>query len=252
MYKITNNNNNNNNNNNKNQNNEYYNNHNNNLQYQQNKILVDDITKMHLIPPHCPMNPNSYSDFFNDSSKLHNVSPYHLNIVNHEKDGKPKMQLQYNNFYSDFKTDALKYNSPLMGEYNSSNTLNNANSSNKTQSPRIPAKHKDMKIYEETKNKKGFAVPMKSNGSNKIENLYNDCLNKPTFNYKTFASHNLKNSIDNTNKYNNWSDNPLFNIDISEETNILYDDYMNNRVDNASNIYSAIFEDMYILGYNPS
>jgi hypothetical protein len=48
----------------------------------------------------------------------------------------------------------------------------------------------------------------------------------------------------------NWVDNPLFNVDISEETNTLYTNYMNNREQNASDIYSNVFEDMYILGYN--
>ena len=244
MYKISNN---------SNSNNEYYNNHNNNLQYMQNKSLVDDISKMHILPPHCPMTPNSYTDFFNDNSKLYGVSPYHINVLNHKKDGRPKINLQYNNFYSDFKKDSLKYNSPVMADYddmpNMSNMPNMPNMSN-TIDTRLRAS--DITIYEATKNKKGFAVPIKSNGSNKLEHLYNDCLNKPTFEYKTFNSHNLQNRIDSKNNYNNWVDNPLFNVDISEETNTLYTNYMNNREQNASDIYSTVFEDMYILGYNPS
>jgi hypothetical protein len=44
----------------------------------------------------------------------------------------------------------------------------------------------------------------------------------------------------------------LYNIDISEDTNTLYNDYMNTIDQNASNIYETVFEDMYILGYNPN
>ena len=106
--------------------------------------------------------------------------------------------------------------------------------------------------FQETKNKKGFAVPMKSNGSNKLETIYNDCMNKPTFEYKPFATRNQKNRIDNTIRLNNMVDNPLFNINISEETDNLYNQYMSSRVQNVDNIYNSVFEDMYILGYNPS
>jgi len=266
MYKIYNNNSNNNksnntisnnnksNNTNNDTNTNYYDNKNNNLQYGQQKSVMDDISKMHLIPPHCPMTPHSFTDFFNDNKKLHGVAPYHLNIkndiVNHKKDGKPNVRLQYNNFYSDFKKDALKYNSPVMAEYEEdirqpiiNSLVVNDNLNNH--------KNHNVKIFQETKNKKGFAVPMKSNGSNKLETIYNDCMNKSTFDYKPFATHNKKNRIDNTNKFNNMVDNPLFNIDISEETNNLYNDYMDSIDQNASDIYQTVFEDMYILGYNP-
>jgi hypothetical protein len=268
MYKIYNNNSNNNNSNNNNSNNNnsnnksnntnnytntnyYYDNKNNNLQYGQQKSVIDDISKMHLIPPHCPMTPHSFTDFFNDNKKLHGVAPYHLNIKNdivkHKKDGKPNVRLQYNNFYSDFKKDALKYNSPVMAEYEEDirQPIINKLVVNDNH------KNHNVKIFQETKNKKGFAVPMKSNGSNKLETIYNGCLNIPTFEYKPFATHNQKNRIDNTNKFNNMVDNPLFNIDISEETNNLYNDYMDSIDQNASDIYQTVFEDMYILGYNP-
>ena len=68
------------------------------------QLLMNDITKMHLLPPHCGMSPHSYTDFFNDSAKLHGVAPYHLHVAKHKKDGKPQFKLQYNNFYSDFKS----------------------------------------------------------------------------------------------------------------------------------------------------
>lgn len=205
--------------------------------------LHNDITKMHLLPPHCNMTPHSYTDFFNDSSKLHGVSPYQLYVEKHKKDGKPFTKLQYNKFYSDFKTDSLKYNAPRMAEFN-----NNSNIQNISQ-----IKNENMKLYEETKNQKGFAVPMKSNGTNKIVDIYNDCINKPTFEYKRFGYDMLthKNGTNRSSYTNHLVDNPLFNNDISEETNNLYVDYMNSRDKNASNLYETIFEDMYILGYNP-
>ena len=229
--------------------NKYHKNYNNNLQYAQQQELINDVTKMHLLPPHCEMSPHSYTDFYNDSAKLYGVSPYHLQVEKHKKDGKPKIKLQYNNFYSDFKSDALKYNSPPMAEYeNIQNTPNKHNTPNT-----FKMKNDNIKLYEETKNQKGFAIPMKSNGSNKIETIFNDCMNKPTFEYKRFG-YNMLTRQNNTNpitKTNHLVDNPLYNMDISEETNTLYTDYMNSREQNASNIYSTVFEDMYILGYNP-
>jgi len=207
------------------------------------ELLMNDITKMHLLPPYCDMTPHSYTDFFNDSAKLHRVSPYHLHVAKHKKDGKPQFKLQYNNFYSDFKTDALNYNTPRMAEYES---MKNTNITR-------PKTNENMKLYEETKNHKSFAVPMKSNGSNKIADIYNDCMNAPTFEYKRFGydmitQRNGRKPVSNT---NHLVDNPLFNNDISIETNNLYEEYMNSRDINASNIYKTVFEDMYIMGYNP-
>ena len=236
--------------------NNYHNNYNNNIQYGQQQELINDVTKMHLLPPHCPMNPHSYTDFYNDSAKLFGVSPYHLHVEPHKKDDKPKIKLQYNNFYSDFKTDALKYNSPVMAEYNNKqNSHNSNNNQNSHSKPHI--KNKNIEIYKETKNQKGFAIPMKSNGSNTLETMFNDCLNKPTFEYKRFGydmltrKNNSNPNPDFITNTNHLVDNPLYNIDISEETEILYSDYMNDREQNALNIYSADFEDMYIMGYNP-
>jgi len=224
----------------------------------QQNSLENDINKMHILPPHCPMTPHSYSDFFNDKLKLHKVEPYKIKFVNHPKDGKQITTIEYNNFYRDFKKDALNYNTPEMEEYNPNNHNNhnnpnnsNSNNSNITQNTILKNTlgSENIQIYKDTKNKTNFAVPMKSNGSNKLEHIYNDCLNKSTFEYKRFG-------YDNTLKHNsnadNWVDNPIYNIDISEDTDILYNDYMNNIENNASNIYNSVFEDMYILGYNPS
>ena len=109
--------------------------------------------------------------------------------------------------------------------------------------------NKNIKLYEETKNQKGFAVPMKSNGSNKLEFLYNDCMNKPTFEYKRFGYNMLKQENNNP---NHLVDNPLYNNYLSDETNSMYEEYLNNRINNASTIYDTVFEDMYIMGYVPN
>jgi len=213
----------------------------------QQKSLENDISKMHLLPPHCPMTPHSYSDFFNDNLKLRKVLPYKIKFENHPKDGKQNTIIEYNNFYRDFKKDAIKYNAPEMAEYN-----NNPNPNSNLNQNTILQKtlgSENMQIFKNTKNKTDFAVPMKSNGSNKLEHIYNDCLNKSTFEYKRFG---YDNTLKHKSNANNWVDNPIFNIDISKETNILYNDYISNIEDNASNIYNSVFEDMYILGYNPS
>lgn len=210
----------------------------------QQNSLENDINKMHILPPHCPMTPHSYSDFFNDKLKLHKVAPYNIKLVNHPKDGKQKKIIEYNNFYRDFKKDALNYNAPEMEEYN-------PNNSNITQNTILQNTlgSENIQIYKDTKNKTNFAIPMKSNGSNNLEHIYNDCLNKSTFEYKRFG---YDNTLKHRSTADNWVDNPIFNIDISEDTDILYNDYMNNIESNASNIYNSVFEDMYILGYNPS
>jgi hypothetical protein len=111
--------------------------------------------------------------------------------------------------------------------------------------------YKNVKLYEETKNHKGFAVPMMSNGSNKLETLYNDCLNKPTFEYKRFGYDMLSNQINNNPNPSHLVDNPLYNNNLTYESNSMYEEYLDNRIKNASNIYDTVFEDMYIMGYKP-
>ena len=104
----------------------------------------------------------------------------------------------------------------------------------------------DIKLYNETKQKKIFASPMSSNGSNIIKDIYNDCLNKPTFEYKRYSHGGyLDHAI-------RWVDNPIYTGDISDETIKLNEIYINKISENSMNLYSSVFEDMYILGYNPS
>jgi len=245
----------------------YQKNYNNDLQYKQQQSLIDDISKMHLLPPKCPVTPQTYSDFFNDTSKLKGNSPYKLLNEIHPRDGKIHNKIEYNNFYSDWKKDASDYTDKSYLEkyldYNIKNmdvnTLYNSKFTKESNESNIT---NNVKLYEETKNHKGFAIPMKNNGSNKVSTLYNNCLNKPTFEYKRFANNILENTQNSQNIKNSqnkihknasyWIDNPLFNTDITKETNLLYSEYMDSRVNNASKIYDTVFEDMYILGYNPN
>ena len=100
-----------------------------------------------------------------------------------------------------------------------------------------------MILYKETKPHNEFAVPMAINGSNKVNDLFDNCMNKKTFEYKRYSSitpHNKK-----------WIDNPLFIEDISQETDKLKTQYMDSREKAASDIYSSVFEDMYYLGGIP-
>jgi len=232
-------------------NNYYHDNQNNDLQYLQQENLLNDIYKMHLIPPNCSIIPSSYTDYFNDDSGLQSGSPYKLLYANHPKDDKIYTKIEYRNFYNDWKKDALNYkrtdNKSFNNSDNSNNvkTLYNYNPNKKTTKM---TKTFDAKLYEETKNKKDFAKPMESNGSNKLEYLYNDCLNKPTFDYKRFSSNILQSSQND--KPSQWVENQLYSTDSIEETSLLYNNYLNSRNKNASNIYETVFEDMYILRYN--
>ena len=83
-----------------------------------------------------------------------------------------------------------------------------------------------------------------------VKTLYNDCLNKRTFEYKRFGYNML--AEQEPNKVNHLVDNPLYNNYLSEETNSMYENYLNSRIKNASNIYDIVFEDMYYMGYSPN
>ena len=256
----------------------YHNNKNNQLQQSQVEELVNDTIKMHIIPPKCPMTPQSFTDFFNDSSKLKKAAPYKLLYENHPKDCKIHTKIEYNNFYSDWKKDAIGYTDKQYtaeySDYTTNNTTNtknvntlyrpnnqNTNSRNSTNNTCNTEEKTDkdnpenmyinVKLYEETKNQKGFAVPMKSNGSNKLETLYNDCMNKPTFEYKRFGYNMLQEENDKS-RPSHLVDNPLYNNYLSSETNSMYEEFLNNRINNATTIYDTIFEDMYFMGYQPS
>lgn len=220
----------------------------NNNNYKNNNIINEDINKMHLLPPHCPMTPTSYTYYFSDNTTLSRVEPYKTELIKHPKDGYTH-KIEYNHFYNDFKKDALHYtdnNYEFINNTNnhSSNTTNQSSnsklySSNTTKY--ILNDNNDVKLYNETKHKRynDFAVPMSINGSNKVKDLYDNCKNKKTFEYKrysTIAPH-----------HKQWIDNPLFIDDISIETETLKTNFVDNRETHTMDIYSDVFQDMYAM-----
>ena len=153
---------------------------------QQNNSIIEDIHKMHLLPPHCPMTPKSYTDFFNNNSKLSGVAPYTMKTISHPRQGY-KHTIEYRDFYSDFKKDALHYTSQNNEFINNNNNDNNNNDNNLIIKPLIiNDDNENIKLYKETKPHNEFAKPMKINGSNKVSDLFDNCMNKKTFEYKRF------------------------------------------------------------------
>lgn len=218
-------------------------------------LIHQDIQKMHLLPPHCPMYPVGYNAFFNDSNKLAPVSPYKMKEVKHSKDGKIYRKLEYNNFYSDWKQDSLKWYPNT--SYNGSNRSNGSNGGNRsnTEYDSIPQEYsrlnvpntynnESIKLYYETKRNDAFANPLATNGTNQLNIIFNDKCNKTTFNYKRYAAQNMNN----VGRY----ENPLYDEDITNETQGLKSQYMKDIVQNSMDLYSSVAEDMYALSYEPS
>jgi len=200
-------------------------------------IINQDIQKLHILPPHCPLYPNRYTEFFNDNKKLKSMSPYKLVNVIHSKDGKIYQKLEYNNFYTDWKKDALKWyptgeyeNIPSGGIEHKPNILN--------------MKDNNIKLYEQTKKNYEFAKPLATNGINKLNIVFNYKCAGSTFNYQRYASSGINNK--------EWFNNPLYRENISQETEDLKSKYMNDIVQNSMDLYSSVFEDMYLLEYDPN
>jgi len=208
-------------------------------------LVHQNIANMALLPPHCPSTPHSYSSFFNDSSKLPGgVAPYKLETEKHPRDGYPIQRLEYNNFYSDWKQDALKWY-PRNSQEFESEVQNQNKSQSRAQNEYEPIEQdKAMDLYERTRRHDSFAVPLPTNGTNQVGILFNDKCNIPTFKYERYASQPINNS--------SWFNNKLYREDISEETQQEKAQYMNSIVQNSMDIYSAVFEDMYLLQLNPS
>ena len=213
----------------------------NNNNYKNNNIINEDINKMHLLPPHCPMTPTSYTDYFSDNTTLSRVEPYKTELLKHPKDGYTH-KIEYNHFYNDFKKDALHYTDNNYEFINNSNNHSrNSNNHSRNTTKYILNDNNDVKLYNETKHKRynDFAVPMSINGSNKVKDLYDNCKNKKTFEYKrysTIAPH-----------HKQWIDNPLFIDDISIETETLKSKFVDNRETHTMDIYSDVFQDMYAM-----
>jgi|688.fasta_scaffold566978_1 hypothetical protein len=194
------------------------------------KLLNEDINNMRLLSPQCTSHNISYTDFYNDTQKLKPVAPYRLGIVKHPRNG-VKQVIEYRNFYSDIKPKALKYNAPEQKDIEGK-ILHD--------SSRLPMFYDSkLKLYEETRRKNDFAKPIASNGSNKLSVMYNDCLNKTTFEYNRFGNRGPDD------KY--IIDNPIYTQDISKETNSLNNNYMKSIRTSAENLYASVFEDMYFL-----
>jgi len=206
-------------------------------------LIHQDIQKMHILPPHCPLYPNEYKDFFNNEKTLKPMSPYKLESVKHPKDGKIYKKLEYNNFYSDWKQDALKWYPKSYIEYeNIKTTPNNINmDSGNIESGNIESGN--MELYEKTKNHKQFAIPLATNGTNQLNIVFNYKCTESTFDYKRYASRGINNK--------EWFNNQLYAGNISNETEELKDKYMNDIMQNSMDLYSSVFEDMYLLGYEP-
>jgi hypothetical protein len=200
-------------------------------------LVHQNIASMALMPPHCPVLPRTYSSFFNDSSKLPGgVAPYKLETIKHSRDGVPIQRLEYNNFYSNWKQDALKWYPSSSKELDSimQNQIN----------PLPLEKDKAIELYERTRRNDLFAIPLATNGTNQVGILFNDKCNIPTFKYERYAAQPINNST--------WFNNKLYREDISKETQHEKEQYMNSIVQNSMDIYSSVFEDMYILQLNQS
>ncbi len=200
-------------------------------------LVHQNIASVALIPPHCPIAPHSYKSFFNDSSKLPGgVAPYKLQTEKHPRDGYLTQRLEYNNFYSDWKQDALKWYPRSSKEFDSE--VRNQYEYKPLQQDNATA------LYEQTRRRDMFAIPLPTNGTNQIGILFNDKCNIPTFKYNRYAAQPINNS--------SWFNNNLYREDISEETQEQKAQYMNSIVQNGMEIYSSVFEDMYLLQMNPS
>lgn len=216
-----------------------------------NDLINQDVSKMLLQPPHCPLHPKTYTSFFNDNPKLSGVAPYKLEEKKHSKDGKLIAKLQYNNFYTDWTQDATKWY-PNTNELHPSDINININSDMHLKmsgeirgkmSDNVPLNNvlsdKNLELYRETKRKEPFAIPLATNGTNQLNILFNNKCTRPTFNYRRYASEKVNNK--------EWFNNRLYAGDISEETEGLKNQYMAGTIQNSMDLYSSVFEDMYFL-----
>lgn len=198
-------------------------------------LINQSIANMALLPPHCPMNPNTYASFYNDSNKLPgDVAPYKLENVKHPRDGIPFQKLEYNNFYTDWKQDALKWYPRGSKEYEYQEQNQKINE---------PLPHNNsVDLYEQTRRNNAFAIPLPTNGTNQVSIIFNDKCNVPTFHYKRYAAQPVNNT--------EWFYNKLYIEDITEETQEQNAQYMDSLVQNNMDIYSSVLEDMYLLQLN--
>jgi hypothetical protein len=208
--------------------------------------VKQNIQAMAILPPHCPMTPHSYTSFFNDNNKLSPVAPYKLVTDKNKRDGIPIQRLEYNNFYTDWKQDSLRWYNNNNNNQNNRNNQNNqyadddSYNKNSIRDPYIM--DKSMELFEQTKRQDAFAVPLPTNGTNQVGILFNDKCNVPTFNYRRYATQPVNNT--------DWFYNRLYLEDTSGETQMQKAQYFENIEQNNMDIYSSVFEDMYLLELN--
>ena len=214
------------------------------------------------------------------SSKLGNND---LQFIKHPKDGKIYNKIECNNFYKDFKKDAYtqdaytkdSYKSYLVNNiintqpqteiktpmpsntnsYYDNNTITSTHNIQQEINPYLHINTNTLSIYNNAERYKEFinksfnnthAIPLHTSGINNINILYDDKYNNNTFNYKRFALQNTQNSnqIDET-----QNNNLLYKNDITQETQKLQKKYINDITQRNIDLYSSVFEDMHILGF---
>ena len=242
---------------------------------------------MFLIPPQSQIGQQeySYTEKFNPdinitpdenlklSCKLGNNN---LQFLKHPKDGKIYNKIDYNNFYKDFKQDANTKDSykkymtnniintqtqipiPIPSNKNShydNNTITSTHNIHTDINPYLHINTNTLSIYNNAERYKEFinksfnntqAIPLHTSGINNINILYDDKYNNNTFNYKRFALQNTQNSIQIAETQNN---NLLYKNDITQETQKLQKKYINDITQRNIDLYSSVFEDMHILGF---
>ena len=194
---------------------------------------------MFLTPPQYNGYPVSQNDFKQTNTQNIELANQKKNIsslsssvgtitqVKHLRDGKPYTKIQYNNFYKDWKKDAtqnIKQNTILPPHSKKEKTSNTINTILNTM-PNKPYEYYD----------KPDAIPLFTNGVNNINILFNDNCLYNTFNYKHFI------------KKNQQDNNPIFNSDISQDTQHLHEQFLHNITQNNINLYKSVYEDMRIM-----
>ena len=201
--------------------------------------LQQNYERFMITPPgKCTVAPSSYTQFFNDSKTLPGIAPYTLRKVNDYEIGNDKFKLEYNNFYSNWKTDSLKWYGN--GNRNGNSTGNGSDIEYKPNLHHPTSMNPEQnKLYLETKRHEPFATPLPTNGTNQINIINNPKCHINTFNYKRYASQPINNK--------SWFYNPLYITDISTETQDMKADFIDNTIQNNMDIYSSVFQDMYSM-----
>ena len=198
---------------------------------------------MFLTPPQYngyPVSQNDFNQSNNNKNKQNMINQKNNTLtttssigtitqIKHLKDGKPYTKIQYNKFYKDWKKDAIQNTTQnttqntILPQYprtiNTTRTLDNT-------MPDKPYKYYD----------KPDVIPLYTNGVNNINILFNDNCLYNTFNYNHFIK-----------KKHPAYNNPIYNVDISQDTQELHKQYLNNITVNNINLYKSVYEDMQIM-----